>query len=55
MYFFTKFTYNEYIEPNFLSYVVLRFFASDLTKGLLEQLGLNEKNLEMTGLWQINE
>jgi len=28
--FFTKFTYNEYIGPYFLSHVVLRFFASDL-------------------------
>jgi hypothetical protein len=28
--FFTKFTYNEYIGPYFLSHVVLRFFASEL-------------------------
>jgi hypothetical protein len=28
--FFTKFTYNEYIGPYFLSHVVLQFFASDL-------------------------
>jgi hypothetical protein len=28
--FLTKFTYNEYIGPYFLSHVVLRFFASDL-------------------------
>jgi hypothetical protein len=30
MYFFTKFTYNEYIGPYFLSHVVLRFSPSDL-------------------------
>jgi hypothetical protein len=28
--FFTKFTYNEYIGPYFLSHVVLRFLPSDL-------------------------
>jgi hypothetical protein len=28
--FFTKFTYNEYITPYFLSHVVLRFSPSDL-------------------------
>jgi hypothetical protein len=28
--FFTKFTYNEYIGPYFLSHVVLRFSPSDL-------------------------
>jgi hypothetical protein len=27
---FTKFTYNEYIGPYFLSHVVLRFLPSDL-------------------------
>jgi hypothetical protein len=30
MYFFTKFTYNEYIGPYFLSHVVLQFLPSDL-------------------------
>jgi hypothetical protein len=30
--FFTKFTYNEYIGPYFLSHVVLRFLPSDLPK-----------------------
>jgi hypothetical protein len=28
--FFTKFTYNEYIGPYFLSHIVLRFLPSDL-------------------------
>jgi hypothetical protein len=32
-YFFTKFTYNEYIGPYFLSHVVLRFSPSDLPGG----------------------
>jgi hypothetical protein len=31
---FTKFTYNEYIGPYFLSHVVLRFSPSDLPGGL---------------------
>jgi hypothetical protein len=31
--FFTKFTYNEYIGPYFLSHVVLRFSPSDLPEG----------------------
>jgi hypothetical protein len=32
---FTKFTYNEYIGPYFLSHVVLRFFASDLPESFV--------------------
>ena len=32
---FTKFTYNEYIGPYFLSHVVLRFSPSDLPGVLL--------------------
>jgi len=31
--FFTKFTYNEYIGPYFLSHVVLRFSPNDLPRG----------------------
>jgi hypothetical protein len=34
--FFTKFTYNEYIGPYFLSHVVLRFSPSDLPGGMPE-------------------
>jgi hypothetical protein len=37
--FLTKFTYNEYIEPYFLSHVVLRFSPNDLPEdvGLVDQ------------------
>jgi hypothetical protein len=39
--FFTKFTYNEYIGPYFLSHVVLLFLPSDLP-GPNTHLSMNE-------------
>jgi hypothetical protein len=37
-YVFTKFTYNEYIGPYFLSHVVLGFSPSDLPEGALQNV-----------------
>ena len=39
MYFYTKFTYNEYIGPCFLSHVVIQFSPSDLPGVARENVG----------------
>jgi hypothetical protein len=41
--FFTKFTYNEYIGPYFLSHVALRFSPSDLPGVRKHELPLNTR------------
>jgi hypothetical protein len=41
---FTKFTYNEYIGPYFLSHVVLQFSPSDLPEKLTREASLTERD-----------